>query len=55
MNLEFLKMSTTTVFHQRFEQGTLGSESQCTSTELSWGLYVKNGSMYAMLKAGQKK
>ena len=35
--------SAPTVFHQRFELGTLGSESQCSSTELSWDLYVKGG------------
>ena len=43
MNFEFLKITVPTVFHQRFEPGTLGSESQCSSTELSWYLYVKGG------------
>ena len=43
MSFEFLKMIATTVFHQRFEPGTLGSESQCPSTEPSWDLYVKGG------------
>ena len=41
VNFEFLKITAPTLFHQIFEQGTLGSESQCSSTELSWDLYVK--------------
>ena len=43
MNFDFLKITAPTVFHNRFEPGTLGSESQCSSTELSWDLYVKGG------------
>ena len=43
VNFEFLKITTPTIFHQRFEPGTFGSESQCSSTELSWDLYVKGG------------
>ena len=43
MNLEFLKITSPTVFYQRFELGTLGSETQCSSTEVSWELYVKGG------------
>ena len=43
MNFEFLKRTTPTVFHQRFELGTLGSESECSSTELRCDLYVKGG------------
>ena len=43
MNLDFLKVTTRTVFHQIFKPATLGSESQGSSTELliSWDLYVK--------------
>ena len=41
MNFEFLKITGPTVFHQRFEPGTLGSKSQCSSTELTWDLCVK--------------
>ena len=33
---------TPIVFNQRFEPGTLGSERQCSSTALSWDLYVKS-------------
>ena len=43
VNLEFLKITAPTLFHQRFELGTFGSESLCSSTELSWDLYVKGG------------
>ena len=43
MNFEFLKITAPTVFQQRFEAGTLGSESKCSSTELSWDLYAKGG------------
>ena len=43
MNFEFLKITTTTDFHQRFEPWTFGSESLCSSTELSWDLYAKGG------------
>ena len=43
MNLEFLKITAPTVFHKRFEPGTLGSESQCSSTEPRWDLYVEGG------------
>ena len=42
-NFEFLKITAPIVFNQRFEQGTLGSESQCSSTAPSWDLYVKSG------------
>ena len=31
------------VFNQRFEPGTLGSESQCSCTAPSWNLYVESG------------
>ena len=41
MNFEILKITTPTVFHQRFTQGTFGSESQCSSTGPSWNLSVK--------------
>ena len=43
MNFEFLKITAPTVFHHRFELGTLESESQCSSTELRWDLYFKGG------------
>ena len=43
MNFELLKITSHTVFHQRFELGTIGSEIQGSSTELSWDLYVKGG------------
>ena len=43
VNFEFLKITAPTVFHQRFEQGTLGSESQCSFTELSRDMHVKGG------------
>ena len=43
MNFEFLKSTAPLVFHQRFELGTLGSESQYASTAPSWDLYVKSG------------
>ena len=43
MNLEFLKITAPTVFNQRFEPGTLGSESQYSCTALSWDLYVTSG------------
>ena len=39
VNFEFLKITAPTVFHQRFEPGTLGSESEYSSTELRWDLY----------------
>ena len=39
MDFEFLKITAPTVF----EPGTLGSESECSFTELSWHLYVKDG------------
>ena len=41
-NFEFLKITATIVFNQRFEPGTLGSDSQCSSTAPSWDLYVKS-------------
>ena len=40
---KYLKITAPTIFHERFEPRTLGSESQCSSTELSWDLYVKGG------------
>ena len=43
MNFEFLKITALIVFNQSFETGTLGSESQCSSTAPSWDLYVKSG------------
>ena len=43
MNLEFLKITAPIVSNHRFELGTLGSESQCSSTAPSWDLYVKSG------------
>ena len=43
MYLEFLKITAPIVFNQRFEPGTLGSESQCSSTAPSWDLYVRSG------------
>ena len=43
MNFEFLKITALIVFNQRFEPGTLGSESQCSSTAPSWDLYVESG------------
>ena len=43
VNFEFLKITAPRVFHQRFELGTLGSESQYASTELNWDFYVKGG------------
>ena len=52
MNFEFLKITVHIVFNQRFETGTLGSESQCSSTAPSWDLYVKSGdNLVKMLKA----
>ena len=55
VNFEFLKITAPAVFHQRFEPGTFGFESQCSSTEVSWDLYVKGGDNGSMLKAGQMK
>ena len=43
MYIEFLKITAPIVLNQRFELGTLGSESQCSSTAPSWDLYVKSG------------
>ena len=43
VNFEYLEITAPTVFNQRFELGTLGSESQCSSAEPSWNLYVKGG------------
>ena len=42
MNFEFLKITAPIVFNQRFELGSLESESQCSSTAPSWDLYVKS-------------
>ena len=43
MNFEFLKITAPIDFNQRFEPGTLGSESQCSSTAPKWDLFVKSG------------
>ena len=43
MNFESLKITTHTVVHLKFEQGTFRSESQCSTTELNWDLFVKGG------------
>ena len=43
VKLDVLKITAPMGFHQRFEPGTLGSESQCSSTELILDLYVKGG------------
>ena len=43
MNFEFLKITAPIVFNQRFEPATFGYESQCSSTVLSWDMYVKGG------------
>ena len=43
MDCEFLKITAPIGFNQRFEPGTLGSESQYSSTAPSWDLYVKSG------------
>ena len=43
MSFEILKTTAPIVFNQRFEPGTLGSESQSSSTAPSWDLYVKSG------------
>ena len=42
MNFEFLKITATIVFKQRFEPWNLGSESKCSSTAPSWDLYVES-------------
>ena len=38
-----LKISAPVVFHQRFETKTLRYESQCSSTMVSWDLYINGG------------
>ena len=43
VNSEVLKITAPIFFNQRFEPGTLGSESQCPFTVPSWDLYVKSG------------
>ena len=43
MNLEFLKITAPTLFHERFEPRMVGSESQCSSTVQTLDLYVKGG------------
>ena len=43
MNFEFMKIAARIVFNQKFELGTLGSESQCSSTAPSWDLHVRSG------------
>ena len=55
VNFEFLKITATIVFNQRFEPRTLGSESKCSSTAPSWDLYVKSGDNVVNAKAGQMK
>ena len=51
MYLEFLKITAPILFNQRFEPGTLGSDSQCSSTEPSWDLYVRSGDNVVDAKA----
>ena len=51
MHLEFLKITAPIVFNQRFEPGTLGSVSQCSSTAPSWDLYVRSGDNVVNAKA----
>ena len=51
MYLEFLKITAPIVFNKRFEPGTLGSESQCSSTAPSWDLYVRGGDNVVNTKA----
>ena len=54
INFEYLKIPAPTVFHQRFELRTPGSESKCSSTKLSLDLYVEGGgTTHSMPKAGQ--
>ena len=43
VNLEILEITARTVYHQRFELGTLDSQSQGSSTKPSWDLYIKGG------------
>ena len=43
VNLEILKITAPIVFNQRFEPGTLRSESQCSSNAPSWDLFVRSG------------
>ena len=43
MTFEFLKTTAPIVFNQRFELGTLGFESQCSSIAPSWDLYFESG------------
>ena len=52
MNLKFLKITASIVFNQRFEQGTLGSESKCSSTVPSWGAFLSFGHFSIKLRAG---
>ena len=54
MYLEFLKITAPIVFNQRFELGTLGSESKCSSTAPSWDLYVRSGDNVVNAKARAK-
>ena len=54
MNSEFLKITAPILFNQRFEPGTLGFESQCSSTVPSWDLYVKCGD-YVVNAEGRAK
>ena len=45
MNFELLKIIAPIVFKQRYEPGTLGCISQCSSTAPSWDLYIKSGNI----------
>ena len=51
MYLEFLKITAPIVLNQRFEPGTLGSESKCSSTAPSWDLCVRSGDNIVNAKA----
>ena len=51
MYLEFLKITAPIVFNQRFEPGTLEFVYQCSSTALSWDLYVTSGDNVVNAKA----
>ena len=51
MNFEFLKITAPIAFNQRFELGTLGSKSRCSSTAPSWDLYVKSGDNVIVVNA----
>ena len=55
VNFEFLKFTAPVVFNQKFEPGTLGPESQCSSTAPSWDLYVRSGDNVVNAKARANK